>query len=140
MYRTVIAAMGIAVVAGCIGTPQAAADNLVCTPIMCSFLTPSRNIGCEIDFQRGNGIPDQVYCQSTNAPQSVTMSDTGEFKTCTGESCLGNPGQGTATLPYGDNAGVGPFSCYVEYAGVTCTVVAGHGFNISNEEITPVAG
>jgi hypothetical protein len=139
VYRTVITAMGIAIVAGCVGMPAAAADNLVCTPTMCSFLTPSRNIGCEVDFQRGNGIPDQVYCQSTNSPQSVTMSDTGEFKTCTGESCLGNPGQGTATLPYGDNAGAGPFSCYVEYAGVTWTVVAGNGFTISKEAITPVA-
>jgi hypothetical protein len=138
VYRTVITAMGIAVVAGCIGTPRAAADNLVCTPTVCSFLTPTHNIGCEMDFHR-NGLPDQVYCQSTNAPQSVTMSDTGDLKTCAGEACLGNPAQGTATLTYGDNAGVGPFSCYVEYAGVTCAVLDGHGFNISNEAITPVA-
>jgi len=131
--------MGIAaVVAAGIGAPQAAADNLVCSPTVCSFLTPSHNIGCEIDFQRGSAVPDQVYCQSTTPPQSVTMSPAGEFKTCTGESCLGNAGQGTPTLPYGDNAGVGPFSCYVEYGGVTCTVAEGHGFTISNEAITPV--
>jgi hypothetical protein len=131
--------MGIAVVAGCMGAPHAAADNRVCSTTWCSFLTSSRNIGCLIDFQRGNGIPDQVYCQSTMSPQSVTMSPSGELKTCTGESCLGNAGEGTATLLNGDNAGIGPFSCYVEFAGVTCTVIDGHGFTISNEAITPVA-
>lgn len=67
------------------------------------------------------------------------MSPSGELKTCTGESCLGNAGEGTPTLLNGDNAGLGPFSCYVEFGGVTCTVSDGHGFTLSGDAITPVA-
>ena len=138
MYRTVVAAIAIAVIAGSLGTPRAAADNAICGQGWCSFLSPSRNIGCELDYQRGSGIPDQVYCQSDNSPQSVTMSSTGVLKTCTGETCLGNSGQGTPTLAYGQSAEIGPFTCRSEAAGMTCTVTSGRGFTISNSAITPV--
>jgi hypothetical protein len=131
--------MGVAVVAAYIGAPRAAADDLVCSSTFCSFISPSRDISCEIDFQRGNGIPDQTYCQSTTTPESVTMSPDGELKTCTGDSCLGNPGTGTPILVYGDHAEMGPFSCNVETQGVTCTVASGSGFTISSSAIAPFA-
>ena len=136
MHRTAIAAMGVAVVAACIGTPKAAADNLVCSTTSCSFMIASRTISCEMDFERSDGLPDQTYCQSTTPPQSVTMSFLGEIKTCTGESCLGNPRQGTPILPSGDHADVGPFSCNVELNAVTCTANARVGFTIDNSAIT----
>ena len=137
MGRTAIVAMAVAVVGG-LGAPPAAADNPVCTATWCSFLLPSRNIGCEINYQRGSGIPDETYCQSDSPPQTVRLSTDGTFKTCTGESCLGNAGQGTPTLAYGQSAGVGPFNCRSESTGVTCTVAAGRGFTLSNAGITPV--
>ena len=130
--------MGIAVVAACIGMPRAAADSPVCTAAVCTFLTPSHNVGCEIDYYRGNGLPDETYCQTDAPPQSVHMSTDGSFKTCTGESCLGNAGQGTPTLGYGQSAGIGPFKCRSETSGVTCTVTSGRGFTISNAGITAV--
>jgi hypothetical protein len=130
--------VGIAVVAAWMGAPPAVADNPVCTATFCSFLTPSRNLGCEIDYHRGDGIPDETYCQTDVPPQSVHMSADGSFKTCTGESCLGNAGQGTPTLAYGQSAGVGPFNCRSESGGVTCTVISGRGFTISNSGITAV--
>ncbi|OBA74537.1 hypothetical protein A5641_27555 [Mycobacterium sp. 1554424.7] len=140
MHRAVAVAMGAAlgfVVVGCVGSPWAAADNPVCSQTWCSFLSPSRNIGCEMDYQRGRDIPDEAYCQSTAPPQSVHLSTDGTFKTCTGESCLGNAGEGTPTLPYGQTATLGPFSCRSEAGGVTCKVTSGRGFSISNAGITP---
>jgi hypothetical protein len=127
----------VIVAIGCVGTPRAAADNPVCRQTWCSFLSPSRNIGCEMDYQRGTGIPDETYCQTTSPPQSVHLSTDGTFKTCTGESCLGNAGQGTPTLPYGQTAWLGPFSCRSEESGIACKVTSGRGFSISNAGITP---
>ncbi len=142
MRRAVTAAVGAAlgaVVVGCCGgMPRAAADNPVCTATWCSFLSPSGNIGCEMNYGRGSGIPDETYCQSDSPPQTVRMSTDGSFKTCTQESCLGNAGQGTPTLGYGLTAGVGPFSCRSEPSGVTCTVTSGRGFTLSSAGITPV--
>ncbi len=70
MHRTVVAAMGIVVVGCWVGVPQATADNPVCTATFCSFYSPSRNISCELDYQRGSGIPDETYCQTETPPQS----------------------------------------------------------------------
>ena len=137
-HRALIAAAAMAVVGCCVGTPRAAADNPVCTATWCSFLSPSRNIGCEMDYGRGSGIPDETYCQTNNPPQSVRLSTSGTFKTCTGDSCLGNPGQGTATLNYGQTAGVGPFNCRSEASGVSCTVTSGRGFALSSTGVSPV--
>ena len=141
MHRTVAAAMGAALgfaLVGCVGAPPAAADNPVCSQTWCSFLSPSRNIGCEMDYQRGHEIPDEAYCQSTAPPQSVHLSTDGTFKSCTGETCLGNAGEGTPTLPYGQAAWLGPFSCRSEPSGITCKVTSGRGFSISNAGIMPV--
>ncbi len=140
MRRTTAVAMGCAlalVAAGFPGMPRAAADNPVCSQDWCSFLSPSRNISCEMDYQR-NGIPDETYCQTNSPPRSVRLSTDGTFKSCAGESCLGNPGEGTATLPYGQTAWMGPFSCRSEENGITCKVTSGRGFTISNAGITPV--
>lgn len=141
MHRTVVAANWAApvlVAVGCwTGTPPAAADNPACSQAWCSFLSPSRNISCEMDYHR-NGIPDETYCQSNSPPQSVRLSTDGTFKSCSGESCLGNPGEGTPALPYGQTASMGPFSCRSEESGVTCKVTSGRGFTISNAGVVPV--
>ncbi|BBX63992.1 hypothetical protein MSAS_31660 [Mycobacterium saskatchewanense] len=136
VHRTLVAAMALAF-ACWPALPRAAADNPVCTPTECSFLSPSHNISCEVNFKR-NEIPDETYCQTNSPPQSVTMTTSGSFKTCTGDSCLGNAAQGTPTLAYGQNAGVGPFNCRSETDGVTCTVTSGRGFTLSTAGITSV--
>lgn len=113
--------------------PHAAADqdNYV------AFLSPSRNISCEIDYQRP-GIPDETFCFTISPPASVRMDTGGALSRCAGESCLANPADGTPILSYGQTMGAGPFSCRSGAAGVTCTVVSGRGFTISSSGITPV--
>jgi len=55
-----IAAMGVAVVAACIGTPNAAADNRVCSTTSCSFTTRRTPSVAKWDFERSDGVPDQT--------------------------------------------------------------------------------
>ena len=85
-------------------------------------------------------MPDMTYCQIAPpqpVQQSVHMDPAGAFTVCTGETCLGNPGLGQATLAYGQTAGIGPFSCLSEASGITCRVTSGRGFTISSSGITP---
>jgi hypothetical protein len=100
------------------------------------FLSPSGNISCEVDYHRAGAT--QVYCQTIKPPRSVTMGVAGKYTTCTGEQCLGNPGEDTPTLAYGTATGVGPFRCESATTGVTC-VADGKGFRISTSGITPVS-
>jgi hypothetical protein len=138
MKRAVVAAIGFVVVAGWVGMPRAAADNPACTASMCAFLSPSRNISCEINYQRDPGISDEAYCQTDMPSQSVHLSTGGVVTSCTGISCVGNAGEGTPALAYDQTVGVGPFSCTSKPDGITCTVSPGHGFTISTAGITPI--
>lgn len=138
LSRLGIAAMGAVALGGWLGVPVATADNPVCTSTWCTFLSPTRNISCELNYNRGSGISDETYCQTNSPPQSVRMTPAGTFRTCNGDTCLGNPGQGTPTLGYGQSASVGPFSCRSESNGVTCTGNSGHGFTISATGVTSV--
>lgn len=138
MRRAVITALGVAVVGCWAVAPRAIADNPACTASTCAFLSPSRNISCEVDYRRDAGIPDEAYCQTNEPPASVRLSTAGAVTNCTGVSCLGNAGIGTPVLAYGQTAAVGPFSCASQADGVTCTVPSGHGFTISNAGITPL--
>jgi hypothetical protein len=100
------------------------------------FLTPSGNIECQIDSQAGQA---GAYCQTTTPARSVTMDSAGHYTVCTGQQCLANAGDGTPTLFYGTETGVGPFRCESATTGVTCTA-DGRGFVISASGITPVPG
>jgi len=108
------------------------------TPNVKFFQSPSGNISCEIDYQRGYGVSDAAHCDSGRPPQSVSMNSDGVLTVCTGESCLGNGPVGEPTLPYNHTTGIGQFTCLSEVSGVTCTVVSGRGFAISNSGITRV--
>ncbi|SPM36854.1 hypothetical protein MRAB57_4695 [Mycobacterium rhizamassiliense] len=122
--------------------PSAAADNPICSEHVCSFYSPTHMISCEIDYERGPGLPDSVYCQASPpapAPQSAHMDGVGTYSVCSGESCLGNPGLGQPTLEYGQSAGIGPFTCRSEVDGMTCRVPSGCGFKISGTAITKVS-
>ena len=98
------------------------------------FLTPSGNIECQISSQAGLA---GAYCQTTTPARSVTMNAAGHYTVCTGQQCLANAGEGTPTLFYGTETGVGPFRCESAMTGVTCTA-DGRGFLISASGITPV--
>ena len=100
------------------------------------FLTPSGNIECQIGSQAGQA---GAYCQTTTPARSVTMNSAGHYTVCTGQQCLANAGDGTPTLFYGTETGVGPFRCESATTGVTCTA-DGRGFVISASGITPVPG
>jgi hypothetical protein len=100
------------------------------------FLTPSGNIECQIDSQAGQA---GAYCQTTTPARSVTMDSAGHYTVCTGQQCLANAGDGTPTLFYGTETGVGPFRCESATTGVTCTA-DGRGFVISASGVTPVPG
>jgi hypothetical protein len=101
------------------------------------FLSPSGNISCEIDYHSA-GLT-RAYCQTATPAQSVIMGVTGKYRTCAGQQCIGNSGDGTPTLAYGTATGIGPFLCESATAGVTCTA-NGRGFRISTSGITSVSG
>ncbi|OBA58369.1 hypothetical protein A5647_21075 [Mycobacterium sp. 1100029.7] len=137
MKRAAAMAIGFVVVGGGLGMPSAAADRPVCSASECAFLSPSRNISCEVNYQR-SGLTDDAYCQTMEPPQSATLSAGGVVTACNGTSCLGNAAENTPTLAYGQSAGIGPFSCTSKQDGVTCTVSTGKGFTLSNAGITNI--
>src|SRR3954447_16324610 len=103
------------------------------------FFSPSRNITCGINYQSGSAS-NGVVCQTLSPRQSVKMSGTGAFTTCTGANCLvGDAGEGTPVLAYGETSRVGPFACVSESSGVTCTV-SDRGFTIARAGIVGVGG
>jgi serine/threonine protein kinase, bacterial len=108
------------------------------TPNVKFFQSPSGNISCEIDYKRGYGMSDTAYCLSLKPLQNVSMNSDGVLTVCTGESCGSNPPEGEPTLPYNHTTGIGPFTCLSAVSGLTCTVVSGRGFTISNSGITAV--
>ncbi|CQD12442.1 hypothetical protein U8D42_04750 [Mycobacterium europaeum] len=132
-YALTVAATVLGGAAAIPFAPPAAADqdNYV------AFLSPSRNISCEINYQR-RGIPDETFCFTLAPPASVSMDTAGTLSRCTGESCLANPAEGTPILGYGQTRGAGPFTCRSESGGVTCTVASGRGFTVSSSGIAPV--
>jgi hypothetical protein len=98
------------------------------------FYSPLSGLECEVDDRTGLVV---AYCQTTSPARSVTMNATGRYTICTGQQCLANAGEGTPTLFYGEETGVGPFRCESARTGVTCTA-DGRGFLISSSGITPV--
>jgi hypothetical protein len=98
------------------------------------FQSPSKNIVCEVYYQF-NGLT-HAYCQTEKPASSVSMDTAGAYQVCTGDQCLGNSGESTVTLAYGQAIAVGPFRCESASVGVTCTVAGGKGFRISNSGIT----
>ena len=97
------------------------------------FVSPSGNISCQVSLT-------EALCLTGTPAQSVTMGGTGSYTTCTGLQCLSNAGDGTPTLAYGTETGVGPFLCESATTGVTCTTTDGRGFQISGSGITAVSG
>jgi hypothetical protein len=99
------------------------------------FLSPSGNIGCEVNF---SPTTQGALCLTVSPPRSVNMTVDGTLTQCVGVQCLGNAGVDTPTLAYGTETGVGPFRCVSATTGITCTVTSGKGFTINTAGITPV--
>ena len=99
------------------------------------FHSPSRNIQCELDWQRGAGIPDQAYCQTFEPLRSVHMTWTGSLRVCTGQRCVGDGPENAFTLRYGHATQLGPFRCLSLTAGMRCTVPSGRGFLLSRSGV-----
>jgi hypothetical protein len=137
MRRAALAVVASLFACGFVAVPRAVADSPVCMPNFCAFLSPSRNLSCEIDYHHAQ-IPDETYCQTNEPPRTVRMNPVGALTKCEGETCLGNPGEGTPTLAYGQSVTLGPFSCHSEASGTTCTAASGRGFSISTSGVTPV--
>jgi hypothetical protein len=97
------------------------------------FYSPTRNLACEMDDYRGD-IPSGVYCQSWKAPHNVRLRPNGSLKKCSGQRCLGNPGEHTPKLAYGRKVTVGRFRCSSRRIGIECVVIgSGKGFLIDSK-------
>ncbi|HTW99737.1 MAG TPA: hypothetical protein VMD59_13220 [Acidimicrobiales bacterium] len=97
------------------------------------FLSPSRNISCEIDWHIAT-LPSVAYCQTLSPPRSVTLSPSGGIKTCSGMRCIGNPAENAEVLPYLTSTSAGPFLCTSRIDGVACSA-AGLAFLIARSGI-----
>ncbi len=142
--RSSLAYLATTIAAGAAGMiyamPPATAENLPCASNGCAFLSPSGHISCEVNYHYYD-LPDSAYCQwvDRGTGYSVTLHPNGLFESCFQADCVGNPGQNTPTLGYGQTAAVGPFTCLSATSGVTCTAApSGRGFTISSEGISPV--
>ena len=109
------------------------------------FRSPSGNIECQIQFQRGapaaaggGFLPDSAYCMSIKPLQNVQLRPDGSLASvCTGPTCGSNGPTDQGVLAYGQSAVLGPFTCLSEESGMTCTA-NGRGFNISTAGVVPV--
>ncbi len=108
------------------------------TPTGTEFLSPSKNISCEIDYNFGPSSLTSTLCLTISPPRSVTLKTDSSLTECSGVQCLSNAGVGTPTLPYDSAIHLGPFACQSSTAGVKCTLANGDGFLISSSAVTPV--
>ena len=117
-------------------TSQTSSTLVPQTPTGTEFLSPSKNISCEIDYNFGPSATTSTLCLTLSPPKSVTLKADSSLTECTGANCLSNAGTNTPTLAYGQSITLGPFTCASSTAGVRCTLASGDGFLISSGAIT----
>jgi len=117
-------------------TAQTSGTLVPQTPTGTEFLSPSKNISCEIDYNFGPSAITSTLCLTMSPPKSVTLQTDSSLTECTGVNCLSNAGTNTPTLGYGQSITLGPFTCASSTAGVKCTLASGDGFLISSSAIT----
>ena len=71
------------------------------------FLSPSKNISCEIDADFGPSSQSQTLCLTISPPRSVVLKTDGSLTECSGQQCLSNAGENTPTLAYGQSITLG---------------------------------
>ncbi len=101
------------------------------------FVSPSRNIGCELDWQFPH-LGAATLCQTLAPPQSVTIAATGAIEKCSGVACVGHPAKNTPVLAYMASTTSGPFLCASRFDGVACSA-NGRAFLISRAGIATYA-
>jgi hypothetical protein len=103
------------------------------------ILSPSGNVSCELDFHSPAGT--QVFCETFEPAQSVTMTLGGRLTRCHGQGCIGQPPENARRLSYGRQVRVGAFACTSAATGMSCVVTSsGHGFEISRDGVTRITG
>jgi hypothetical protein len=107
-----------------------------------AFFSPIHGpgINCEIDYHRGPGIPNEVFCERFTRSVAVRLAPDGSTTRCHGNRCLGDPGENTPTLGYGKVRKVGPFRCLSSRAGMLCTATSGSGFILSRTSVQTIRG
>ena len=108
-----------------------AAASATAKPRQRFFQTAGGVVDCELDDGGSAGLGIDAYCQTVQPARSVTLSAAGKVLTCTGQSCIGNAPDNVQTLKAGSAVVLGPFSCTVKAASVTCKSSSGGGFSIS---------
>jgi hypothetical protein len=117
------------------GTSQTSGTLVPQTSTSTEFVSPSKNISCEIDSNFGQNAITSTLCLTVSPPKSVTLGTDGTLTECTGVSCLSNAGLNTPTLAYGMSITLSPFTCSSSTAGVKCTLANGDGFLISSAAV-----
>ena len=151
MKITTLALVGAATISATLWLPapaQAASDRY-------QFLSPSGNIGCQMDSVRGGSAyawckvqdhtwvePQGETCEPANVPGSIGEPAPDLQLRRGGAPCLGFvmsqlffSGQyAPPTLDYGQTRTVGAITCASDPAGVTCTDAStGHFFQVSRD-------
>jgi hypothetical protein len=117
-------------------TTQTSGTLVPQTPNSTEFFSPSMNISCEMDNNYGSSALTDASCLTVSPPKSVMLKTDSSLTECTGVSCLGNAGENTPTLAYGQSVTLGPFMCASSTAGIKCTLANGDGFLISSSATT----
>ena len=117
-------------------TTQTSGTLVPQTSTSTEFVSPSKNISCEIDDNFGQGALTSTLCLTVSPPKSVTLATDSTLVECTGVNCLSNAGLNTPTLAYGQSITLGPFTCASSTAGMKCTLASGDGFLISSAATT----
>lgn len=109
------------------------------------FVTPGKNVSCELGLRRPAGAGTYVWClayrggQPYRTARAVRMNSSAKLTECHGLRCIGNSPVGTPTLPVGHSIDLGPFRCTSLRPGVRCVVKSsGHGFRITVHRITHI--
>ena len=100
------------------------------------FQTSTGAVECELDDGGAAGIGVDAYCQTALPPRSVTLTAKGHARSCSGQTCIGNAPDNVQTLKAGSSVSLGPFTCRVRSASVSCKVSSGRGFAISPAGVT----
>jgi hypothetical protein len=104
------------------------------------FFSPITGIGCEVDFTKGSPHASHAYCQRVKPTASLTMTPKGKITRCVADGCIGDAGENTPTLHYGQVEATGPYRCLSSRAGVICAVRSGLGFLISKTSLARIKG
>ena len=123
-----------------VSAPAALADSAVCSAKKCAFVSPNGTV-CVL-------TADNAGCGWTDGDKAyaVKLFPNGGLDPCLhlldvpGRKCDSYPGAGLPALGYGQPAVLGPYTCVVDAASVTCTAnPSGRGFTINSAGIVPAA-